>query len=854
MGKIAEKIIEFDAFKSKLKDLTKESVESLFPSLIIPEKHSTTCTDWNYMLFCASILARSEAEVCQNAALRIAQHCLSVSDTNENCKLAAIVILNTLTNNPSINLAIKRGILGQNYLDAIPIPLRLNMIRRDIDNSIIDERGRMIFLNRFQKKVFNCYDKYDCISISAPTSSGKSFILEKMIEEIFVTSDSKIVVYLVPTRALIHQTEINFNNLIDKKKVIITSIPELPKKWQGNCLLLIYTQERLQWVLNDAPSEFAVDFLVIDEAHKIDDGARGIILQQAIENVLKHSPNVKVFFSSPATSNPEVFFDMVPNDLKKDSLISNYVAVNQNLIWVSQVRGKPKEYTVDLCLEEDTINLGKIVLAAIPNPESKRTPFIACTLGDKNGGNLIYVNAAAAAETAALQLCDLLGRDGRKKDQELDDLVDLVGKVIHPEYNLTRILPYGVAFHYGNMPLLIREKIEDLFANGKIHFLFCTSTLLEGVNLPAKSIFIRGPRRGRGNPMDAFDFWNLAGRAGRLGKEFQGNIICVDPNDPNVWQEPPPRSKKSYLIKKAIDIVSEKEDKLLDFIRNEAPRGIAFSEPALENAFVYYYRYYKENNTLKNISSRSQNFLSELEQLMEGIDKKISLPLDLVNQNAGISPLAQQSLYDYFKAYNKNIEELIPMHPASESSVKESYLPLISRISKYLSGEHQALAYPHAIIAVAWIKGLPLGRIINSSIDYWENSAPVDKRRINKRPAIIRETMDTVEEFARFRFAKYSSGYINILKYFLKIENKDEYIGQVPKLHIWLEFGASLDTQIALMGLGLSRTSAIAISEFIANDTFGRDQCIEWLKCHDIKGTGLPLIVIEEINKILENL
>lgn len=56
------------------------------------------------------------------------------------------------------------------------------------------------------------------------------------------------------------------------------------------------------------------------------------------------------------------------------------------------------------------------------------------------------------------------------------------------------------------MPLLIRTEIERLFSEGFIRYLICTSTLLEGVNLPAKSIIIRNPRRGKGNPLNANDF------------------------------------------------------------------------------------------------------------------------------------------------------------------------------------------------------------------------------------------------------------------------------------------------------------------------------------------------------------
>lgn len=42
----------------------------------------------------------------------------------------------------------------------------------------------------------------------------------------------------------------------------------------------------------------------------------------------------------------------------------------------------------------------------------------------------------------------------------------------------------------GYLPSTIRARIESLYKDGKIHTLFCTSTLLEGVNLPADNLFI----------------------------------------------------------------------------------------------------------------------------------------------------------------------------------------------------------------------------------------------------------------------------------------------------------------------------------------------------------------------------
>jgi hypothetical protein len=51
--------------------------------------------------------------------------------------------------------------------------------------------------------------------------------------------------------------------------------------------------------------------------------------------------------------------------------------------------------------------------------------------------------------------------------------------------------------------------------------------LLQGVNLPARNIFLFKPEKGSRTPTNADDFWNLAGRAGRLKKDIHGNVFLV---------------------------------------------------------------------------------------------------------------------------------------------------------------------------------------------------------------------------------------------------------------------------------------------------------------------------------------
>ena len=47
--------------------------------------------------------------------------------------------------------------------------------------------------------------------------------------------------------------------------------------------------------------------------------------------------------------------------------------------------------------------------------------------------------------------------------------------------------------------------------------------------------------------MTEIDFWNLAGRAGRQGKEFQGNIICIDTEHTNVCKTSVPFERKKIF-------------------------------------------------------------------------------------------------------------------------------------------------------------------------------------------------------------------------------------------------------------------------------------------------------------------
>lgn len=636
---LAEKVYNLNSFKHQYEALLTLSVCDTIPNLIWDKDKSDLLSriDWNNILSIASLFSYYDESKYLDAALRIAQTCLMQETTDENQKNAAAFILDNLTIKPAIKIALDKQYIKKDFRDSYPFALKLQQNKSDIEHSII-VNDEVFLLNKFQREVYSAYQHNETISISAPTSAGKSYILCTLLLEELIEGNKNIV-YVVPTRALISQVESDLKVLLKQYNIDnqanVTTVPPQEDIIEDKSNIFVFTQERLHWFLYGGANN-KIDILIVDEAHKIEDGNRGILLQQKIEDVVKANSSIKVFFSSPFTSNPEILLDNVMNNSRKCMVNTQFVAVNQNLLYVSQVHRKIREWQIHLCTIEKTILLGRIIMTDRPTTERHKIVHTAYQTSNK-GGCLIYSNGAADAEDTATLLYDLLPE--REPDTEITALVELVQSTIHTQYVLARVLSKGIAFHYGNMPLLIRNEIERLFSIGKIEYLVCTSTLLEGVNLPAKSIIIRKPTRGQGNPLNQNDFWNLAGRAGRLGKEYSGNIFCIEPSK---WSVQPEPNKTKQEIKRALNVIENKGEELLNYIRHESPRQDAEKRPDLEFAFGYFYiRYVLEEET-----APLNPFYNELMTELYSIQSKITLPSSIIKKNPGISPLAQQKLYN----------------------------------------------------------------------------------------------------------------------------------------------------------------------------------------------------------------
>lgn len=842
---LVSKIIESDKFKLNYTSLLVQSVRSQIPNIQVSDDVDLEI-DWGYLISCASIMVQSNDGKVLDVVFRICQTTIS-STLSQEYKNASAMLFDRLANSSAIKLSKSRQYIQDNYLDEIPSGVVFDVKQKQFANTIIDGSNSVI-LNSFQKEVYSAFDDNQTITVSAPTSAGKSFILLHLMSNYIQQNPLAKIVYIVPTRALIQQVELDIRRQFKRLSipVEITSVPVLPGSYDCNACILIFTQERLQWVLNEHPT-LTFNLIIVDEAHKIADRARGILLQQVLQQI-SYAKSPKFIFASPMAENPEALLRIVKPEVNQKEIISEIVTVNQNLIWVSQKGSKPTEWAIDLLTYGQKLSLGSLNTERITS-SALRLPILAYRIAGGQKGNLIYVNRAADAEKVAIQLKSLVMEDvpDFSPSQRIVDLIKLIQKTIHPHYALIETLKAGIAFHYGNMPLAIRNEIEALFKIGDISFLVCTSTLIEGVNLPAKSIFIRGPQKGNNTPMDEMDFWNLAGRAGRQGKEFQGNIYCLDAGNDYVWKNGTPKERKKYRIKSTVDtIIETQQDELINYIESKQANSQAKNE--LDYTYTYFLDvYYKHGKVSDSYLHElyGAELCTKIDQAFEHSLQDINIPMTILTKNQGVNPIAQQKLLEYFVSFDRDDDELIPPYPEDDDA-QEKYMHIIGRISSNLTNDSYKLNAYRSILITNWMRGHGLARIISDNIQ-WNIKNNTGK----KIAAIIRETMRDIEEYARFRFLKYTTCYIDILKHYLESKGKLDAIQKIPQLNLWLEFGASKTTQISLMAMGFTRTAALEFAELMVDENYDKSKCLWWFSQTDIRSLDLPAGIIAEAEKIL---
>lgn len=421
---------------------------------------------------------------------------------------------NHLAYNPLVNHLIRETGLFP-YLE----PETSNWEERFIFNAFKVDVGeeKPLTLHREQSSLLKSLLEGNNIAVSAPTSFGKSFVIDAYIK----IKKPKNVLIIVPTLALTDETRRRlYKKFAHEYKIITTSDVELA---ENN--IFIFPQERAMNYINIVDS---FDIMIVDEFYK---ASRRFDKER--------SPSlIRAMIKLGAKSNQKYY------------LAPNITSLDKN------------PFTEDMTfirLDFNTVFLEKHELYnEISNNEEKSDKLIDI-LSKNKGKSLIYAGTYSNIDSLTNLFLDTYEP---VENELLRMFEEWLSKNYDVNWSLTKLISREIGVHNGRLHRSLSQIQVRLFEeeNG-IRNLISTSSIIEGVNTSAENVIIWRNRKGSAK-LDDFTYKNIIGRGGRMFKHFIGKIYIL---------EEPPKEAKTQL-----DIPFP--DEILGDLNNEKYEGLLTKE------------------------------------------------------------------------------------------------------------------------------------------------------------------------------------------------------------------------------------------------------------------------------------
>lgn len=641
------------------------------------------------------------------------------------------------------------------------------------------------FFLRSQKAVYDHMSEDEYFSYSGPTSMGKSFVMRTFIRERIRKSPDCNFAILVPTKALINEVskEIadNLGELLRQHdyRIITSAGAMILQEKNEHRYMFVMTPERMMYQLigfKDIP----IHYLFIDEAQNISEKeGRSAFYYQVVGMLNRSEMQPHIIFASPHIPNPDIYLELIPNGIQGDrsEMTSLFTPVSQEKFLIDLQERKLGYYNG---LTEELHVLHSF------EPDRDFQSFIS-ELGEGKK-NLIYCNAKAKVVKFAREYAETLQP---MDDPDLIALAEEIREQVHEDYYLAGTVEKGIAYHVGYLPTSIRLRIEELFRkrDGGIHTIFCTSTLLEGVNLPADNLFITDHKNGS-YPMSAVEFRNLIGRVGRIQYTLYGNVflVCLADDDKTKPENYVTLLKKD-VEPQTLSIVSisdREKEYVLDCLRQGKTKLEKLSDQTNEQFSLMRKT---ANILLREIMlDRRGRVRKEFEEKMTANDPvlikemftgrknepddDINVSVDQIDKvvtaiESGLD-YPRVNIYGYV-GFQPTLQFLEGLCDAFDWETYES--STLGRLNK--EGKHSNLRF-YATLLTQWLTGNGIKYMIDQAISYKQGkniyingeSKPFNDSE-EHRNKVIEDTLNNVNDIILFRLSNYFMRFSTELKKYL---------------------------------------------------------------------------------------
>lgn len=476
------------------------------------------------------------------------------------------------------------------------------------------------------------------VVVQLPTSSGKTFIAEFRILQALNQFDHERgwVAYLAPTRALVNQLarqlERDFKPIgiavervslaleFDSHESRMLEEREPEKQFR----VLVTTPEKLDLMLRggwEARIARPLTLVVVDEAHGIGTGVRGLRLELLLATINRECRHAQYLLLTPFMPNSaEVSRWLEPNSSMDIGMSLDWIP-NDRVVALARPlklrrRGDFQVELQTLHTNRDTIEIPDrlilakerppgLTLSEVTSSQVKLAAATAATLSKR--GTVIVLVGSPEHTWGVAKTLSAADNPSDGQDPDLEHVKRFLAEEMGSDFPLASLLDSGVAVHHAGLSDDTRAIVEWLTERSKLRVLVATTTIAQGVNFPVSGIVFGSRQNPRGEEMRPQEFWNIAGRAARVDQADLGIVALVASDEES-------EAKVREFVARS---VAELNSTLIEMVQAAMETGDllqlhSFAPKQEWSAFLQYLAH-----TYRQIGDHDQ-FASQIEQVLRG--------------------------------------------------------------------------------------------------------------------------------------------------------------------------------------------------------------------------------------------
>lgn len=397
------------------------------------------------------------------------------------------------------------------------------------------------------------------VVVSLPTSSGKTMIAEFRLLQALNQFDRERgwVAYLAPTRALVKQITVRLRRDFTSLSIAVEQVsPALEvdgleadmladRDEQHQFRVLVTTPEKLDLMVRGGWEQKIgrpLTLVVVDEAHNIGTSGRGIKLELLLATINRECRYAQFLLLTPFISNAgQVAKWLAPDSFKNVEVALDW-APNDRLVAIAQPvagngRGAFNVQLTTLHTSKPTLSVPEQLLLPGSRPlgltwsaAKGQGALAAATAQLLRHRGTVIVLADKPRNAWSLAGHFLIDQNRRPHDPIIETVKTFLQSEFGANYPLSDLLDHGVGVHHAGMSDEAKSLVEWLTESGKLDILVATTTIAQGVNFPVSGVVLASHQYPYGEDMPPEDFWNIAGRAGRVDQGDLGVVALAAGN------------------------------------------------------------------------------------------------------------------------------------------------------------------------------------------------------------------------------------------------------------------------------------------------------------------------------------